>query len=136
MTEAPVARLRGHHLVCLHFYRGEGYDASFLDNLADVLARLAADPGVVVAGADDVCSACPGLHGDHCRHAPGMEAEVHRLDALASRLLGVTPGDAIDFAALRDRLPAVLDAWIAEACTDCEWRRVCRPRMDAHPNQC
>jgi hypothetical protein len=131
MTVEPVARIRGHHLVCLHFYRGEGYDAAFVENLTDVLARLATGPGVVVVGADDVCSACPGVDGDTCRYTPGMEAEVRHLDAVASRLLGVTPGDAVAFAALRDRLPAVLDVWTAEACVDCEWSEVCRPRIEA-----
>ncbi len=31
--------LRGHHLICLHFFPGYGYDASFVESLRNVLKR-------------------------------------------------------------------------------------------------
>lgn len=34
-----MSSLRGHHLICLHFFKGEGYDAAFVENLARVIAQ-------------------------------------------------------------------------------------------------
>lgn len=34
-----MIRLRGHHLICLHFYRGEGYSREFVENLEDIVRR-------------------------------------------------------------------------------------------------
>ncbi|HDL01563.1 MAG TPA: DUF1284 domain-containing protein, partial [candidate division Zixibacteria bacterium] len=31
-----MVRLRAHHLICLHFYRGEGYSEGFIENLETV----------------------------------------------------------------------------------------------------
>ena len=33
-----MAKLRGHHLICLHFYEGEGYDEPFIKSLEKVIA--------------------------------------------------------------------------------------------------
>ena len=117
---APV-ELRGHHLVCLHFFAGEGYSAEFAANLADVLERAETDGAVVVAGVDSVCAPCPGLEGTMC----AREGEVHRLDELASRLLDVAPGDTVVWDDVRGRLPDILEAWYAGACDDCDWLAVC-----------
>jgi hypothetical protein len=34
-----VIKLRGHHLICLHFYRSEGYSREFVKNLEDIVRR-------------------------------------------------------------------------------------------------
>ena len=36
--EPSAIRLRGHHFICLQFYRGEGYSAAFVSNLARVVS--------------------------------------------------------------------------------------------------
>jgi hypothetical protein len=131
LPEITSVRVRGHHLVCLHFYRGEGYDDRFVENLAMVLQRLGDGPAVVVAGADDVCAACAGLRAGLCTFRPDMEAEIRRLDSLAVRLLGVETGQEVCFAALRESLPDVLGEWRAQACAECDWKAICSPRMDA-----
>jgi len=114
--------LRGHHLLCLHFFAGEGYSVEYADNLRGVLAAAEADGAVVVTGADSVCAPCPGLTGTMCE----SEDEVRRLDELAVRLLDVAPGETVVWADTRDRLPDVLEAWYAGACDGCSWLAVCR----------
>jgi hypothetical protein len=120
------ARLRGHHLACLHFYRGAGYDTAFVENLTTVMGRAAADGVVVAAGADEVCAACPHLDADgRCVSPDAGEAEIARLDALALGLLGVAPGDDAAWSMLRGRLADNADAWRAGACEGCSWRDAC-----------
>ena len=125
------AQLRGHHLICLQFYRGEGYSDEFVANLDRVQRSPPLEsPALVVSGPDDVCAACPGLGADGtCRHPDTGEAEALRIDALALQLarrrhrrdaLAVrrpargSPADA-----------AACDRWRAEACAGCLWADAC-----------
>jgi uncharacterized protein len=115
------AELRAHHLLCLHFFSGEGYSADFVANLHRVVAAAEDDGVTIVEGADSVCARCPGLDGTVCE----SEAEIGRLDELALRLLSVEPGEVVVWAEVRDRLPDVLEAWYAGACDGCDWLAVC-----------
>jgi hypothetical protein len=134
MSAGTSALLRGHHFVCLQFYRGEGYSAAFVDNLNSMVARTEVEPAVLVAGADDVCVACPGLGADGtCVDGQAGEVEVARLDALAWTLLGAAPGEALSLSEARRRIAA--DAvgagrWRSEACAGCAWEDVCEPGWD------
>jgi len=127
---APVQlRLRGHHFVCLQFYRGQGYSARFVENLARVTERAAHSPALLVEGADDVCAACPGLSADGtCMDPNAGEVEVRRLDRLAWEVLGVQPGALVSLAEARGRLSAdaiAVGRWRLEACSGCMWEDVC-----------
>ena len=129
MTDSPV-RLRGHHFICLQFFRGEGYSEEFVASLAGLLERLATEPAEAVAVADDVCAACPELGPDGlCASVTaGGEEEIRRIDALAFELLELTPGERITLAEARERLAADaigVGRWRADACDGCAWESVC-----------
>lgn len=127
-------RLRGHHFVCLQFFRGEGYDEAFVTNLSAVLERLGFEAALVVSGADDVCAACPSLSGaGRCTDPHGGEAEIARIDTLAAELLGIHPGDRLSLAQAAERLADDAMAsgrWRLEACDGCAWGEVCEPGWD------
>lgn len=129
MTREGSARLRGHHFVCLQFYRGEGYSPPFVANLNRIVELVAGQPALVVGGADDVCAACPGLAPDSsCIDPSAGEVEVRRLDRLAFVALGVAPGDTLSLAEARERLSVdvvAIGRWRAEACAGCAWEDVC-----------
>jgi hypothetical protein len=122
-------------LVCLQFFRGEGYSARFVENLTDVVARAADAPALLVEGADDVCAACPGLATDgSCIDPSAGETEVRRIDRLAWAVLGVKPGAGLSLAEARERLSADAIAagrWRFEACSGCGWEDICEPGWDA-----
>ena len=122
-------RLRGHHFICLQFYRGEGYSAAFVDNLTRVVERIAEQPALLVEGADDVCAACPGLAADgSCVDPNAGEIEVRRIDRLAWDVLGAKPGDPLSLADARELLTddaISLGRWRFEACSGCTWEDVC-----------
>ena len=122
-------RLRGHHFICLQFFRGEGYSSGFVDNLTAVIERATSKRAVLVDRADDVCLACPGLGADGtCSDPNAGELEVRRLDRLAGEILGVEPGFHLSLTDARALLAA--DAigagcWRFEACAGCSWEHVC-----------
>ena len=121
--------LRGHHFICLQFFRGEGYSSAFVDNLTAVIDRATSQHAVLVDSADDVCAACPGLAADGtCIDPNAGEAEVRRLDRLAWGILGIEPGSRLSLTEARELLAADAigaGAWRFEACAGCAWEHVC-----------
>jgi uncharacterized protein len=126
--DQPV-RLRGHHFICLQFFRGEGYSEAFVENLRRVIERTAETPALLVAGADDVCAACAGLAEDGtCVDPQAGEVEVMRIDKLAWSILGIAPGDSLSLADARHRLAddaIAAGQWRFDACAGCTWEAVC-----------
>jgi hypothetical protein len=128
-------RLRGHHLVCLQFYRGQGYSDEFVANLDGVQKAAAETPALIVSGPDDVCAACPGLGADGtCRHPDTGEAEALRIDALALQVLDAAIGETISLGQAHDRLASDAEAcerWRAESCASCPWEHACEHGWNA-----
>ncbi|MFN3383938.1 MAG: DUF1284 domain-containing protein [Archaeoglobaceae archaeon] len=115
-------KLRGHHLICLHFFKGEGYDEGFVENIRRVLATI--DIAEVVEGLDDVCGACPHNFG-FCNYYESSEEEVRELDEFALSLLGLKVGERVRWEDLKAKISEVLEEWKSFACEDCDWRVVC-----------
>ena len=122
------AKLRGHHLICLNFFEGEGYSAEFVENLKYTLEKATSNGIMIVDGADDVCSSCPYLKDGKCSYEEGAEEEIQRLDRLALELLHLQPGESTEFKSIIRNLPPVLPQWQRKACLECEWRRVCEEK--------
>ena len=123
------AQLRGHHLICLQFYRGQGYSDEFVANLDRVQKSAVDSPAVIVSGPDDVCAACPGLGADGtCQHPDTGEAEALRIDALALQLLDAAIGETLSLSQAHARLSgdaAAVSRWRDESCTSCPWESAC-----------
>ena len=119
-----MVRLRAHHLICLHFYRGEGYDRDFIENLETVLKDASVNGVLLVEGCDDVCRACPSQKEGVCTAEPGGEEKIQRLDRLAKDLL--KPVDqALNWSEIKRQIPNILKDWKTGACESCEWKVVC-----------
>lgn len=126
MAKRAVIRLRGHHLVCLHFFRGEGYGEEFVGRLR-ALVETAEEGGEVevVSGADDVCVMCPYLEGGICRLTDDADEEIGHMDSSALRLLRLSPGEGADWLEVKKALPRVMKAWKQWFCEGCSWRKPC-----------
>jgi len=120
-----MARLRGHHLICLHFFHGEGYDAGFVDNLRSVMEKARAEEIRMCAGPDDVCAGCPHLREEACRYNEGAEEAVAEMDVTALRLLGMSAGEGADWGKIRKDLAPLFCEWYEVYCARCTWRRAC-----------
>ncbi|MGE5239625.1 MAG: DUF1284 domain-containing protein [Chloroflexota bacterium] len=118
-------RLRGHHLVCLHFYHGEGYGAEFIKRLDALLADVRAMGVEICEGPDDVCRACPHLMGEVCEYSLDAEGEIRRMDKTAFLLLSLAPGGYAAWEELKNCLPGIFSRWHDEFCKGCDWRVAC-----------
>lgn len=121
-----AVKLRGHHLICLHFFRGEGYDSEFVENLGKVLQRIELGEEIVVcSGADDVCKRCPYLKGGKCSYDKDAESEIGEMDRSALRLIGLETNKRIKWVDIKSKIPGIIHEWASMYCKDCDWERVC-----------
>lgn len=121
-----MIKLRGHHFICLHFFKGEGYSKRFVDNLKGILNNL--EKGVkakVIEGADAVCAYCPHLKINICIYKPDYEKEIELLDKMALKLLNLKKGDALLWKKIKTKIPKILSKWQEFACLSCDWKEVC-----------
>ncbi|MEK0083791.1 DUF1284 domain-containing protein [Benzoatithermus flavus] len=131
-----TVRLRGHHLLCLLTYKGEGYGPAFVANLDRIAARLAAgEAALVVEGPDDICGPLAEDDGDaHCHLAQVKERDRKALVALTIHMgRPLEPGrrlvlDPTTVAGLRAAFAA---GGIRPACAGCEWNGLCTAIADA-----
>ncbi|MBU2559683.1 DUF1284 domain-containing protein [archaeon] len=118
--------LRGHHLICLHFFRGEGYGPEFLENLESVIDRSKQEGIVVQNGADNICIKCPNLAGELCMYKGDNNKKIEGLDAIALRLLNLEHGAKTEWAAMERVLPQIFHEWKDEVCFKCDWLGTCK----------
>jgi hypothetical protein len=116
------AKLRGHHLICLNFFRGEGYSEDFIGNIYSVIGKESIE---IVKGPDDVCSRCSYLKGDICSSAEFTDEMIQHQDMEALRLLEFKPGMRVDWKMIADKLPGIIEEWEAQFCGGCGYRKVC-----------
>ena len=125
LEESPI-KLRGHHLICLHFFTGEGYNPEFIGNLKEILIRAQSREEIeVCSGLDDVCSVCPFLKERRCRYDKHAENEIQKMDRYATKLLRIEPGMKVMWFDVKERLRGILISWKENYCKSCNWRRVC-----------
>lgn len=121
-----MIRMRGHHLICLNFYRGEGYNQEFIENLDDVMRRAKGGEEIeVVEGADEICRVCPTLQGEKCVSKPGADAKIREMDAKAAAHLGVEIGSKVLWQEIKTKVMEAPKEWLAAFCKGCDWGEVC-----------
>lgn len=116
------AKLRGHHLICLNFFRGEGYSEDFIRNIYDIIGKEKVE---VVAGPDEVCKKCPSLVANKCTNDDYTDEEILFQDKEALRLLRYKPGDITDRETISARLSSIMEEWKMEFCLHCRYMKVC-----------
>jgi len=125
-----MIKLRGHHLICLHFFKGEGYNHEFVANLREILKRVKAGEEVkVLSGSDDVCRMCPYLKGEICFYNKDAEAEIREMDRMAIRLLGLKTKESVKWLDIGGKVLEILHIWAREYCKECDWRTVCEKKI-------
>jgi uncharacterized protein len=120
-----MLRLRGHHLICLHFFSGEGYDDIFKENLRDILARAETEDIEVCEEADQVCEKCPYLKDSKCLYDEHADDEIREMDRAALKLLEVDKDATIKWQNIKKGIPGVFPQWLREYCGECDWKKVC-----------
>ncbi len=116
------AKLRGHHLICLNFFRGEGYSEDFIKNIYLVIGKEKVE---IVEGADDVCTKCPYLKNKKCSSNEYTDEKILFQDKEALRLLNLKPGETVTWKMISGKIPEIIEEWKAQFCWDCGYRVVC-----------
>ena len=135
MPKAAV-KLRGHHLLCMLSYRGEGYTPAFIENFDAIINQINNGAAIeIVSGADDICAALRQGGDTSCAHAKVCRKEsvkTHDRVALkdvaralkkrslqAGNMLKISKGD------IRHLRHLFVRGAIRAACTTCPWRDFC-----------
>ena len=120
-----MPRLRGHHLICLHFFGGEGYSTPFVENLKEVLARAEGSIVENCEGGDDICLKCPHLNRNRCIYSNNAEGNIRKMDRRALNLLNLSSGTKIEWRKIQERIPDIFHEWYKAECIRCSWRWAC-----------
>jgi hypothetical protein len=122
-----MARLRGHHLICLFFFEGGLGNKAFGLKRQHIVAGIEAGESVeVVAGADDLCASCPRLTGDRCAYKDGAEEEIRKLDTMALGYLNLLPGSSVLWREIAECVVNATGSWFSLFCEGCDWVSTCR----------
>lgn len=118
--------LRGHHLLCVHGFKGMGYSPEFVRRMADIVADIR-DPEQdffirVVAAFDDACMACPHMGQELCEASEGSNEHVLSMDMKIISHLGLIPGNNYMKSELLQLTAAkVKPEHLDYLCKDCSW---------------
>ncbi len=119
-----MLKLRGHHLICLIAFQGEGYSPAFARNfkkLQKLYLNKPAEKVKVVAGPDMACKKCPHLAKNTCiSPIDGPNSRVLALDKKAFKLLKIKPG-IYTAGELHQRLRRLTKPFLRNFCHNCSW---------------
>ncbi len=116
-------KVRGHHLLCLLAYSGEGYSDEFEVQFLRMVEAYQnpRTPLEVLASPDDACRACPHLAAAGCRsEVDGPEADVAALDRQVLDALKLKPG-SYSAGEVHQRLRALGRDDLNALCSVCSW---------------
>lgn len=113
--------LRGHHLICLHFFTGEGYSSEFVQNLYMVIERAKNENITITYGADNICKKCPFLINGFCKD----EKEILEMDKTALDLLKLEIRKIVSWNEIRKSLPKIFNDWYRLYCVPCIYLGAC-----------
>lgn len=81
--------LRGHHLLCVHGFKGMGYSPTFVEKMSEIVEEIRAHnldfPIKTIVGLDETCTFCPNKREGYCESDPF----VTNLDKKVISYLGI-----------------------------------------------
>ena len=118
--------IRAHHLLCMKYFRGKGYNKEFVSNFYKVIKELKNNPIVKITNCPDIiCGACHHNDNGKCiKKGPDSENKVRKKDNIIAEYLGIKLNQEIKVADASNLLNSRLDK-IKEICKDCEWKEYC-----------
>ncbi len=123
---APPIQLRGHTLLCLQGFQGEGYSQDFTVNLASIHRRLNDNPDhavELVEEPDAVCGACPHRAPAGCTlNGDGSEPGMRDQDRQVLTRLGLQAGSLVRWRDVLDRIRgSITGDDLPDICGSCRW---------------
>jgi uncharacterized protein len=119
-----MLKLRGHHLICLVAFQGEGYSEAFARNfhkLQKIYLGQTEKKVKVIAGPDMACKKCPHLSKNVCTSSTdGPNDRIIALDKKAFKLLKIKPG-IYTIGELHQHLRRLTKPSLHSFCRNCSW---------------
>ena len=117
-----MIKLRFHHLLCLYYFKGYGYDEAFVKNMKEIKERINDEKIMVISSFDDLCFSCPNK-GKSCR----WEEKVLKYDKNIQNLTNINEGDILTYKEILAKLDKVIKSGNRmHACDDCKWSTYCK----------
>ena len=124
-SQVRMVKLRGHHLLCLHGFRGLGYSPEFTANMHAIHSRLienGCEEITVTDSPDDICAACPNLFEGGCGSSgPEREQYIREKDIKVLRGLKLSPGDKMQAKVLFLKTADEFSEKLDKICLPCRW---------------
>ncbi len=122
-----MIKLRGHHLICLNFFSGEGFSDEFINNLKYIRKRLNEGETINTGHrADDICNMCEYLKNGKCLYNENADIEIQNMDKTAIALLKIEHATNLEWKKINSGLSSIFDNWYKWYCIYCEWLKICR----------
>lgn len=121
----PIA-IRGHTLLCLQGFRGEGYSPEFIENMTKIHRQLnhyPEQPVIILDSPDSICSQCPNLKSQRCNlHGSASEESMMAQDVDVMNRLGIGRGEVLSWKEILDRIAQRLQGdMLTDICGTCPW---------------
>ncbi|MTI18998.1 DUF1284 domain-containing protein [Rhodobacteraceae bacterium RKSG542] len=125
-----TVRLRGHHLLCMLTFQGDGYSPRFTVNYKRVIDRLNKGEEIeIVKGPDDVCA--PLLKEElepHCHNLSVLDRDARALEMVSEVL-----EEEIKVGSVLESTPTLVKKLrlayasgpLKNACNGCQWTNTC-----------
>ena len=118
-----MIKLRYHHLLCLQYFKGYGYDELFIENMMDIKNRIDDEEIIITNSFDDLCSVCPNKIDNKCK----WEEKVNRYDNNIKNIIKLDTGIQYKYGLIKEKLDCVIKSDCRmHACDDCKWSKYCK----------
>jgi len=129
-----MAKLRGHHLLCLLTFRGLGYNPEFVENMKRVVRKFRSNPDLILTltnRTDIICSACPFNKGNRCFKKEDSEKRTKTYDFKVMELFGFKEGEKIKIGQASKKIKnKIAPKDLSKICLGCEWLSHCSNLAD------
>lgn len=113
--------IRPHHVLCMHGFRGKGYNDEFVASMASIIKDIQSNKEAklnIVNNTDAICSKCPNKIGENLCET--QESIVH-LDSQVIKALELAEG-IYSYIEILDIIKNQLtEDDFEEICSNCEW---------------
>lgn len=118
-----MVKIRFHHLLCINFHKGKGYDENFCDNMSQIIDKLNKEDKILLTfGKDDICAKCPKMKDEVCAD----EEKSCNYDNAVAQLLGISEGEYSYFQLNQRVLTEIIEKGKREEiCANCQWNSLC-----------
>ena len=116
-----MLELRPHHIFCMFFYMGFGYNKEFVDNMNIIEKRLFMSSNEIIRiikRCDDICAKCPNKQKGNCNE----EEKVIKLDNNMINEFGLEENKEYRFNEIINNIYKKINQGnLLNVCNDCKW---------------